>query len=104
MVVVGLPNIIPMRVAGTASVAANQGIATATRRTSVRMVVTPGADHVVAGGVAARNLHLRLEQEKTEALAVNRVHPVSGDEPSGRPHSWQDLASPKFQHVFDASD
>src|ERR1017187_9258556 len=43
-----------MRVAGTASVAANQGIATATRRTSVRMVVTPGADHVVAGGVAAR--------------------------------------------------
>src|ERR1035438_5047054 len=76
-----------MRVAGTASVAANQGIATATRRTSVRMVVTPGADHVVAGGVAARNLHLRLEQEKTEALAVNRVHPVSGDEPWCRPHS-----------------
>src|ERR1022692_2881561 len=43
-----------MRVAGTASVAANQGIATATRRTSDRMVVTPGADHVVAGGVVAR--------------------------------------------------
>jgi hypothetical protein len=38
-------------------------------------------------------LFIRLEQEKTEALAVNWVHPVSGDEPWCGPHSWQDLAS-----------
>ena len=38
------------------------------------------------------SLFLRLEQEETETLAVNRVHPVSGDEAWCGPHAWQDLA------------
>ena len=55
---------------------------TATRRTSVPVMVTPGASQLVAGGTVPRLL-FGLEQDDREALFICRLEPVAGHEARG---------------------